>query len=425
MPDMTLDAFSQSGELSVEAPGIINGFNRIRFYFFRTIEHIRSRCEGLSIHQEQPAIAEVPGGLVHDLELQFIQHNDAIVGVYDNDNQPVEASVTFRGDPTERGPGKKETRFDGVIRDGRAAYYLGARAAHYGHFLLETLCRAWAWEKYGEGAVPILQHAWYLDFARDLFALVPGLTKRIEVVAAPTRFANITVPFPGFVCAHAAYTEFKAMCMRMAESVLPRSAPMTEQPLFLSRAGLPDLSRRRILGTRRLEEFLERQGFLVIRPETLPVYEQIALFNRHKWIVAPLGSACHTRLFSCRPTNLLMLTKKRFNPNYMLCDQLSEGTAHYGNVFWKPKLGTSAHPGFSEPIVLDEGKLLALLKSFDLVRENATIDGPPPDLASYKRTWIEMARAAITEMAKAAVTENTTTTSLLRDIEVVSASLDK
>jgi len=28
-------------------------------------------------------------------------------------------------------------------------------------------------------------------------------------------------------------------------------------------------------------------------------------------------------------------------------------------------------------------------------------------------------------MAKAAVTENTTTTSLLRDIEVVSASLDK
>jgi hypothetical protein len=415
---MTLDAFSQSMELSVEAPGTVDGFNRIRFHFFRDIEPIRSQCESLSIHQEQPAIAEVPGGLVHDLQPSFIHHNDALVGVYDNDNQAVGASVRVRGDPAERGAGKKETRFDGVVQDGRAAYYLGASALHYGHFLLETLCRAWAWEQYGGGTVPVLQHAPVRDFARAMYALVPGLAEQIEVVAAPTRFANITVPFPGFMIDHAAYTEFKAMCMRMAGRVLPRSTPMTEQPLFLSRAGLPDLAKRSLLGTRRLEEFLERHGFLVIRPETLPVSEQIALFNRHKWIVAQQGSACHTRLFSCRPTNLLMLTKKRLNANYILCDQLSEGTAHYGNVCWRPELGTSARPGFNEPVVLDEEKFLGLLKSFDLVRANATIDGPPPDLASYKRTWIEMAKAAITK-------DTATRSRLLRDIEVVSASLDK
>ncbi|MGH6889596.1 MAG: glycosyltransferase family 61 protein [Rhizomicrobium sp.] len=341
--------------------------------------------------------------------------------VYDRDNEPVEASARLRGFGGRSAPEPDAITLREARRDNRSAYFLAINTLHYGHFLLEALCRAWAWEKQDAGRVAIIMSPPISNFARAFCELVPGLVQRLEVLQATTRFDNVTVASPAFVTACYAHAEFKAMCERMAERVVPSLEPMTEQPLYLSRAGLDPAKDRSILGEIRLERFLEAEGFHVARPETLPIREQIALFNRHKWIVTPLGSACHTRLFARRPINLLVLTGKMhrdsdqpFKTNFALCDLLSEGSAHYAKVFSVPDIGTGLSLEATSPVMVEEERLLDMLRGFGLIRARAEPGGLPPSLKDYKARWIEYA----TRRARRSATRK-----LVRTIAAVKATL--
>jgi len=349
--------------------------DRIRFHFFgdNEIRNFRVKWGHLSVRRSRPEITEVACGLINNLDAAFTQKNDLIVGVRDGENRPVEAAMRYRGDPADQRIGKEEPVGGYELRDHRAAYYLGVRAHHYGHFLLETLCRAWAWEEYGAGTVPVIQVSPVEEFAQAMYRLVPDLMERIEIVVAPTRYDRVIVPAPAFVVGYAAHAEFKIFCERMAERADSSGGPMTEQPLYLSRTGLGVEARRHFADEPRLENFLERHGFRIVRPETLPFAEQVALYNRYRWIVAPQGSACHTRLFSRRPVDLVVLTSN-LNPNYILCDLLCEGTAHYGKVFTKPDFKQSPNSPSKRSVKLHDENLLALLKQLGLVRGNAAFD---------------------------------------------------
>jgi hypothetical protein len=398
----------------VPEPAIIQGWEQLHFHFFPPgrLDRLRAMWGDISICAEQPGLVEVPGGVT----TPRVVNGKRISGVYDRDNRLVASSARIRGKDSRV---DEDADLDDLLKareDDRDAYYLGRGESHYGHFILETMCRAWAWNEYGRDRVPIVQWSG-AKFARALWALIPGLLDRMETISAPTRFRNIVVPEAAFVIAHAAHVEFKRMCERMTGQALSSCEPATEQPLYLSRAGLA-WNRRTIEGEERLERFLEREGFLVVRPETLPITEQIALVNRHRCIVSPLGSACHTRLFSRIPTNLITITPHYFTPNYVLCDLLCEGTSHYVNAFTKPDIGTRVRLGwFVEPTFLDEDRLVEFLKSFGLVRPAAAFDGPPPSLNEYKLRWIAAARWQTTKRPQEE-------SKILKAIEEVTASLD-
>jgi Glycosyltransferase 61 len=348
----------------------------------------------LSIRTDLPEVSEVPHGVIRTLPSPAYRKQRRIVCVYDRNDQPVEASVRIRGFDAQLSAEPDRMALREARRDNRSAYFLGTTTRHYGHFLVDTLCRAWAWRERGEDCVAVILLPPITNYARALCALIPGLAERLEVMRATTRFDHVTVASPAFSTAGVAHVEFKSMCERMAERAVPSPEPMTEQPLYISRAGLQVAASRLIVGEMRLERFFEREGFRVVRPETLPIPEQIALFNKHKWIVSPLGSACHTRLFSRQPVNLVMLTGKMhngseqpFKTNYALCDLLSEGAAHYAQVLSSPDLGTD----LGYPLVIEEEKFLVFLKGLGLVQSSAAFDEPPPDLDTYRTKWVEFA----------------------------------
>ncbi len=315
-------------------------------------------------------------------------------GVYDRENRLIASSARVRG--SDRVEGELDRRdLLKAVRDKRDAYYLGCGEKHYGHFLLEVLCRAWAWHEHGQNRVPVLQSK-IPPFAKALFTLIPGVIENVKTIERPTRFRNMIVPGASFVIVREAYVEFKRLCERMADQVVNSGAPETEQPLYLSRTAL-DTSRRTLEGEAWLEQLLEREGFLVVRPETLPVGEQIALFNRHRWIVSAVGSACHTRVFSRRANNFVTITPGLFNQNHVLCDLLCEGDSHYVHALVKPDIGTDVGLESIEPLLIDPEPLLAALKKLGLVRASAAFDRPPPDLDDYKLRWIAAARFRIGE----------------------------
>jgi hypothetical protein len=393
----------------------IEGWDHLHFHFFpeKNMRLFRTMRADLIVHDESPSLVEIHKGVT----TQGIFNGATKSGVYDSECNLVASSTRIRGTNEFVDREIDRTALLNPYEDGRDTYFLGRGVNHYGHFVLETLSRAWAWQEHGKGLVPIIQ-APMPRFARALYALIPNLSEQIELVKRPTRFHQILVPGAAFIIAHKAHVTFKKLCDRMAGQTAASREAMTEQPLYLSRAGLGSVDRRTLEGEHSLEGFLESEGFLVVRPERLPIEEQIILFNRHRWIVSPMGSACHTRLFSCRPTNLIMLTSSYFNPNYALCDLLCEGASHYVNVFARPDIGAGVRlPGFVEPVVLESDRLVATLKEFGLVRASATFDQPPLDIIAYKQKWLEAARS---QLKRKGGSEQT----LLRAIDEIVASFN-
>lgn len=375
----------------------INGWHNIRFLHFgpRPLERVAANWNHLTVWDNAPAVE-----IISDAIIPWGAHpgDRLVAGVYKADRQLVDASVPHRGAASatlHRLIAPSEKMFLNAVRDRRSAYYLGLVNVHYGHFVLETLSRAWAWRECGEGRVPIAQMrpAEAPAFVRALYELIPGLKGRIEYTRTSRQFESVLVPSPSFVIDREGYIAFKDLCRRMADCALGSRTHQTEQPVYLSRARLSG-RRRAILGEDRLEVLLLREGFRVVQPETLSIGEQIALFDAHRWIVAPIGSACHTRIFSRRPNSLLMLTSEELKGNHLLCDLLCEGIAYYANTLFAPGVPTRMRLPLSfEPLMLSEEKALNVLKDLGLVRPCATFDGPPPGIEDYKRCWVEAAEA--------------------------------
>jgi Glycosyltransferase 61 len=380
----------------VDRPG-----NRIRLHCFESHRerNLRTKWSQLAVHSEKPAVAEIPNGLIPQLSRTFMGASKNLKCVFDADNRPVLAATRVRGiGKSDDNSTPEQMQFGEAVRDDRSAYLLGATAIHYGHFLLEAFSRAWAWSE-SRHQVAIIVSPPILDFARSLCAFIPGLSERMEVVQATTRFHHVTAASPSFAISREAYVEFKRMCERVTERALPSRDAVTEQPVYLSRARLKPGSRRALFGELRLERLFESEGFRIVHPETLSIAEQISVVNRHKWVVAPMGSACHTRLFSCNGNNLLMLTSDYIHPNYVLCDLLSGGATHYANVFWTPDLHEQVPPAM-KPVALHDDRLLGVLKDLGLVRTSARLDTPPADFDAEMERSIEDAKRRAQKRAK-------------------------
>lgn len=349
------------------------------------IRRLRDSWSALSFHRELPGLTEISGGTVAPLNVRGVKSS----GVYDRDCGLVPSSTRFRG-------GKRVeadldgTRLRGAAYDDRDAYYAGCGEKHFGDFLLEVLSRAWAWRAHGDDRVAVVQRD-SAAFARPLYALVPGLPDKLKVVRRPTRFRSVLVPAPSFVMLSSAWTAFKQLCEGMAERALTNRPVPTDQPVYLSRTGLDD-TKRAVLGEDQLERLLRTEGFLIVRPETLSIHEQIALYNRHRWIVSSVGSACHTRVFSLVSNTLVTLAPGLINENHILCDMLCEGDAHYVRALTQPDLGINLKVRNLAPVMLDRDVVLSTFKKIGLVRDGAAFEGPPPDVEEYKRRWLAVAK---------------------------------
>ena len=386
--------------------------DNLHFHCFQSsdLDRLTAICGTLEIRAERPSRVDVAACTVAPLKYRGKKNS----GVYDRNYRLVAGSERIRDHVRVEGElDPRELR--GAARDGRDAYYLGSGDKHYGHFLLEVLCRAWAWQEHGRNRVGVLQLK-APGFAKALYSLVPELLERTEIVGKPTRFRSMVVPGATFIMGQQAHIEFKRMCEQMAVRAMRSTSPRTAQPLYLSRSGL-DQTRRALLGESRLERLLEKEGFLIIRPESLSVNDQISLFNRHEWIVSPTGSACHSRVFSCRPNNFVTITPAYFHPNHMLCDLLCDGSSHYVNALLRPEIGSDVRLKNLEPLLIDQENLLIALKGLGLVRPSAAFEGAPPDLTEYKHRWLAAARWLAKEKPPELA-------SVLKGIKDVSATLD-
>lgn len=206
------------------------------------------------------------------------------------------------------------------------AIYLGWLFPAYGHALLESLSRCWALDRLPNA--PLVFHAPTVNRTPEFFAAFLDRLgigpDRVHLLNQPTRIDRLHVPDAAIELKRRAYGAARETFGRIAgESVTP-----SDQPLYVSRARLPD-SKRLVIGEDVLEGILSAEGFAIIHPETMTIDEQVRAFSHHTTIVGPIGSAMHNIVFNRSAAKVAYLVGTLPSFNYMLCDSLIGAQSSY------------------------------------------------------------------------------------------------
>lgn len=177
--------------------------------------------------------------------------------------------------------------------------YGGVLFQHYGHFLLDSMSRLWAQSSYPDLPVAFIPAAkWRNEPNYGMPVLnALGITDRMITVSRPTLFRQVICPSSAREDRYRVYCDVEDVPHKIAAEVLIRKATKRwTRPVYLTRSGLGNA--RRSPQEPELEAELVEHGFDIVRPETLPLPDQIAIFEQAPIVVGTIGSALHTAMFS-------------------------------------------------------------------------------------------------------------------------------
>lgn len=213
--------------------------------------------------------------------------------------------------------------------------YMGTLFAHYGHFMLESLARAWsaaafperyrlAWSCAAGNREPA---PWQRELMTRLFP-----DRQMLFFSKSTSFHRIAVPEPAFQIQWSAHPWFVRPFETFAASI---EEPGPTARLYLTRANL-DPALRMISGERAIEAIFTANGYEILAPESVPVLEQVRAFRRAEEISGFIGTAFHNLVYARRGTRCVVFCRGQPNLNYLLIDRLKDLASRYADVSCKP-----------------------------------------------------------------------------------------
>lgn len=318
----------------------------------------RARLEGKSGGVEVPAWADGVGGVLRSavdlVRVRDVWHAPAFGAVFDNQGRVFKSAVhealyltpTLAALPHTRREGEATLFVPPADAPAipRATVFMGWGGLHnYGHFLIDCLPALLAAEQAGALASHPPVAPPLLPWQAELLGMLSVTPTVLDTPVARLGEAVFTTPMDHFL--HAPGPPLDAVRDRILQAAAITDDPAAPRRIYISRLG----SLKRVLTNEaELEAALEARGFTVVRPETLSVRDQIALFHRAETIVAPAGAALANILF-CKPgATLVEIQPSNFTGVWV------RNIALLAGVDWR---GFFAPSPLSETEVLMEGQL--------------------------------------------------------------------
>lgn len=247
------------------------------------------------------------------------------------------------------------------------AFFGGYLFRQYGHFLLESLSRLWAWTPEFDGPIVFLGSSGFTHWQKHILRLL-GVTGELKLVGDRTEVEELVIPEAGFEIGgqfHALHRDFLARVQ-----CLPGATK-----LWLSRSALGD-NMGGVEGEKELEERLAGRGWTIFRPEQHSVEEQLAALAGSARIAGWEGSAFHT---------LILLKDSRAKIDLFIRGRTEAVAPQYEAIAQAKGLDQRVHKVSLFPIggerrgrryrVVDERKLNQVLM---MEENNATSQIPAP-----------------------------------------------
>jgi capsular polysaccharide biosynthesis protein len=223
--------------------------------------------------------------------------------------------------------------------------YGGELANHFGHFLMETMARAWAFPDRPAGAKILFhQDSPRLNLgtaARTLLGWLGVTPDDIILADRDYRVERLLVPASLCEIQHEASPAFQSAFRRVKEEALREAGAQTRpRRLYLSRRAIdrvkqaaidaqaiPERKRNRmirklILNEEAAEALFRERGFTIVTPELLPLAEQVALWDGADVVAGVTGSALHGALFGRAGTTRVVSLNNRLSQNQVAIEEL-------------------------------------------------------------------------------------------------------
>jgi hypothetical protein len=268
--------------------------------------------------------------------------------LYDDDGTRISASRLWRNRRLDNDVwpvGQQAREVAGIRRVyGAPLIYLGVIFPHYGHFLLECIARLWALDRFDDPHVKLLYSESYRgaassEFVTAFMAAVGLPADRLITFKEPVRLARVHIPHPSFYLKHEAYANHATLPMRAAWHMLAGRSEESgrDTPAYVSRTQFKAevmANSRRVLNEQPLEDELRQNGVAIYYPEQMTLEQQVAMVNRHRWIIGTRGSAFHTLLFGLHGAeHRTCMLYEHGDPgtlvNYYLVDQMKGISGNY------------------------------------------------------------------------------------------------
>jgi capsular polysaccharide biosynthesis protein len=260
-------------------------------------------------------------------------------GLYDTTGRLISAAARFVGparglNGTRRYTSQTAARVPRRQND-EPLFYLGAYTSHYGHFLVDTLCRLWALPKIPPGG-KILYHGnrpadWFFthEFAATILTAL-GLT--------PASFIKFDEPvvLPELIIAEPAIEELSHIHAVYARSLNDIGAkiagepgqPDQDRPIYLTKMNVQS-GISHIVNESDFVDILAKAGIAIVAPESLPLRQQIEIFTNNRFVTGLIGSAFHTTLFAPARRFLALNYEDTVWSNQLLMDKANGNDARY------------------------------------------------------------------------------------------------
>lgn len=232
-------------------------------------------------------------------------------GVYDENGYLVQSSRQIRGRNNQIVHSHMDIPADVPYIDADVMF-LGNVYPQFGHFLLEHMNRAWGLlrrECRGRRVV-LINNKHYENIPEYMcrFVELMGIKRSdIIILEQTTRFRSVAVPHQGFEIDQWANDEFASAFEHIASRVA--DAPKYDK-IYMSRDAL---SERRTYGERAVQRIFEKNGFKIIRPETLSLDTQIGLMKNCRVLAGCAGTALHMALFMPRGGTVIQIKRNKIN----------------------------------------------------------------------------------------------------------------
>lgn len=260
-------------------------------------------------------------------------------GVYDENGFLVENALRQHSDHKEvqAFPQLSPTRLKNIkINNNLKGHYLylGFYTEHYGHFLLETLARLWAFtdDKYdgvifNEFVIP-RQYQGVSSFSQLFFTPFGIDSNCILIVDAATQFEKLDVPNPQFYIGNKADIDY-INTYRMISRYYVQNTKKECLRIYLSRSKLLK-RKRKVINEVAIEREFVNYGFIVVHPQELSFQEQLTLYSQADILAGMEGSGLHNCVFMPPGgivVNLCGVRKpKSIKSNQKICNELAQVT---------------------------------------------------------------------------------------------------
>lgn len=255
----------------------------------------------------------------------------------------IESALIRHGRIVQIGPGNNPPK-TGVIKHMTGTFYFGGVLLNnYGHFLLESLSRLWAYPLLKNDQLPIVFFCpWGIP---DLNNKNHYITQAFKSLGIPTKrilFIVEQVSLEKIIIAEQKYGFGKCLnpdgvFMNFIRSF---SHPVTRQPaqslyrnIYVSRSELP-YSQGRPIGEKIFEAFLAQNGYTIVYPEKLTLYQQLAIYQTAEKIIFCDGGATYSMILLPDVRAKIAIIARRRDPRWNYIEITEHFKGNQQSITW-------------------------------------------------------------------------------------------